>query len=72
MRGIILALASRLRFPWLFALTAVLFVVTLVVPDPLPFLDELLLALLTLVFAGWRRRKRASTETAPPRLPPAE
>lgn len=72
MRGIILALASRLRFPWLFALTAVLFVATLVVPDPLPFLDEMLLGLLTLVFAGWRRRKQASGDDTPPTLPPAD
>ncbi len=59
MRSVILALASRLRFPWLFAITVVLFLVNLVVPDPVPFLDELVLALLALVFAAWRRRKPA-------------
>ena len=35
--------AARLRFPWLFALTAGLFLLDLVVPDPLPFFDETLL-----------------------------
>ena len=36
--------ARRLRFPTLFRITAALFAVTLVVPDPIPFVDELLLA----------------------------
>jgi uncharacterized membrane protein YccC len=55
--------ARRLRFPRLLALTATLFVVTLVVPDPLPFVDELLLGLGALLFASWKQRR------APP--PPA-
>lgn len=57
MRTLILGLASRLRFPWLFAATVLLFVVSLLVPDPLPFVDELLLALVALLFAAWRKRK---------------
>lgn len=56
MRGTLLALASRLRFPWLFALTALLFVLSLLLPDPFPLVDELLLGLLTLLLASWRRR----------------
>ena len=56
----IIGLASRLRFPWLFAATAVLFLVSPVVPDPLPFVDELLLALLALLFGAWRKRKDAA------------
>ena len=56
MRAWLLALAARLRFPWLFALTALLFGVSLVVPDPVPLVDELLLGLLTVLFAAWRRR----------------
>jgi hypothetical protein len=57
MRKLLLAFAARLRFPWLFALTAGLFLLDLVVPDPLPFTDELLLGLLTLLFGAWRRRR---------------
>jgi len=53
----LLGLAARLRFPWLFALTATLFVIDLLVPDLLPFADEILLGLLTILFASWRRRR---------------
>ncbi len=54
--------ARRLRFPWLLALTASLFVVTLVVPDPLPFVDEILLALGTLLFASLKARRKGSAD----------
>lgn len=50
--------AGRLRFPQLFALTAGLFLVDLIIPDPIPFADELLLGMLTLLFANWRRKGR--------------
>jgi hypothetical protein len=46
--------AARFRFPTLLAMTAVLFVVDLLVPDILPFADELILGLLTLLLAAWR------------------
>jgi hypothetical protein len=47
----------HLRFPTLFALFAVLTVLDLVLPDPIPFADELGLALLTLLFGLWRQRR---------------
>lgn len=50
-------IAGRLRFPALFILTAALFVVNLVVPDPLPFVDEILLGLVTLLLGSWKDRK---------------
>jgi hypothetical protein len=50
-------LAGRLRFPVLFLLTATLFVANLFVPDPLPFLDEILLGLVTLLIGSWKGRK---------------
>lgn len=49
--------AGRLRFPQLFAITAGLFVLDLVIPDPVPFLDEIVLGLATLLLANWRKRK---------------
>jgi hypothetical protein len=52
----------NLRFPTLFALFALLTVLDLIVPDPLPFVDELGLALLTLLLGLWRDR-RAPTAT---------
>jgi len=49
--------AARLRFPYLFLLTAGLFVLDLVIPDVIPFADELLLGLGTLLLGSVRRRK---------------
>jgi hypothetical protein len=49
--------AERLRFPHLFLLTAGLFVVDLLIPDLIPYADEVLLALLTILFGSWRKRK---------------
>ena len=47
----------NLRFPTLFVLFGLLTLVDLVVPDPIPLLDELGLALLTLLLALWRDRR---------------
>lgn len=58
--------ARGLRFPILFKLTAALFAVSLLLPDPIPFLDELLFGLGTLLLANWKRRK---DPVAPPSLP---
>lgn len=55
---LLLGLAARLRFPWLFALAAGLFLLDLFVPDPLPFVDELFLGLVALLFGAWRKRGR--------------
>ncbi len=46
---------GRLRSPYLFVLVATLFVADLIIPDVIPFIDEILLGLLTLLLA---RRKR--------------
>ena len=64
LRALLLAFASRLRFPWLFALTAALLALDLLLPDPFPVLDELVLALLTLLFGAWRRRPPAADQSA--------
>ena len=48
--------ATRLRFPWLLGLTVLLLVLNLVVPDPIPFIDEILLALLAAVLGSLRKR----------------
>ena len=47
----------NLRFPTLFVLFALLTLLDLVVPDPLPLVDEFGLALLTLLLALWRDRR---------------
>lgn len=55
----VIAFARRLRYPTLFKITAALFVLTLLVPDPFPFVDELLLGLGTLLLANWKDRGKA-------------
>jgi hypothetical protein len=49
--------AAGLRFPTLFLLVAGLFVLDLLVPDVVPFADEVLLALGTLLLASFRKRR---------------
>lgn len=49
---------GRLSFPKLFAVFALLFVADALVPDPIPFVDEILLGLGTLLFASWKDRKK--------------
>lgn len=53
---------GRLRYPRLLLLTGVLFVADLVVPDLIPFADEVLLGLGTLVLAGLRNRRAPDAE----------
>lgn len=54
---------GRLSYPKLFLLTAALFVGDMLVPDVIPFVDELLLGLGTLLLANWKRIKPASGGT---------
>ncbi|MGY0556755.1 MULTISPECIES: DUF6116 family protein [unclassified Lysobacter] len=53
----LLSWARKLRYPTLFKLTAALFVITVLVPDPFPFIDEIVLGLGTLLLANWKSRK---------------
>lgn len=46
---------GRLRSPWLFAMMAGLFVIDLLIPDFLPFVDEFLLAIATLLLSRWKK-----------------
>jgi hypothetical protein len=53
----LVAYAARLRFPVLAGITAVLFLVDVVTPDPIPLVDELLLGLSAVLFSVWRKRR---------------
>jgi hypothetical protein len=53
----LLEYASRLRFPKLLALAAVVFVVDLILPDAIPFADEILLGLVTLLIAMLKKQR---------------
>ncbi|MEO8275908.1 MAG: DUF6116 family protein [Thermoanaerobaculia bacterium] len=47
---------SRLKFPQAFAVFAALFLFDLVIPDFIPFIDEILLGLAAALFGMWRER----------------
>ena len=61
--GIILRWASSLRFPIVFGLMAVLFILNLFIPDVIPFVDEILMGLLA-VLLGSLRKKPVLEESA--------
>lgn len=52
---------QRLRYPYLFVVLGVLFLLDLVVPDAIPLVDELLLGLLTMLVGSWRTRREPPT-----------
>jgi len=65
-RGIIQKVLGgmNLRFPGLFALLATVFVFDLFIPDFIPFVDEIILAILTMLFALWKDRRATIVTTA--------
>lgn len=63
----LLTWARKLRYPMLFKITALLFAVDLVVPDVVPFADEILLGLGTLLLASWKERKSPQLDVPPQR-----
>jgi hypothetical protein len=56
---------ARLRFPKLFLITAALFAIDFVVPDFIPFADEVLLGLATALLGSWRNRKSSGEPGTP-------
>lgn len=65
----VIAWLGRLRHPTLFAIAATLFALDLVIPDVVPFVDEIMFALVTLLFGSWKNRRKPGSETAEPRTP---
>lgn len=68
-RSPIAALIQRflpgMKFPVLFVILAVLLGLDLILPDPVPMIDEVGLAILTLLVGSWRSRRE-------PDLPPRD
>jgi len=54
--------AARLKFPHLFILVMALLVLDVLIPDPIPFVDEILLGLLAALFGSWRQRRVVEPE----------
>jgi hypothetical protein len=68
--AIIQRFLPRLRYPYLFLILGGLFLVDLVTPDPVPLVDELLLAVLTFLAATFTTSREP---TPPPKdVTPAE
>jgi hypothetical protein len=64
---------ARLRFPTLFGITAALFVADLVVPDVIPFFDEILLGVAAALLGSWHAKRRPDaaplSQPSPPPSP---
>jgi hypothetical protein len=65
-RGLVTRFAAGLRFPTLFGLVAALFLIDLVIPDLVPFADEILLGLGTVLLGSLRRRRGGAAQPASP------
>lgn len=68
--------AGQLRSSTLLAVATGLFVLDLLIPDPLPFVDEIVLGIVTILIARWQsRRQEPPTAPKPPPknvTPPAD
>ncbi len=60
------SMLARMRFPQLFVVLAVLFVADLFFPDIVPFIDELVLGVLTAMVGLFGKRRSAPVATKPP------
>ena len=61
----LIAYLARLRFPVLFAIAAVLFILDFFIPDAIPFADEILLGLGTALLGSWKKRKEPNPPNDP-------
>jgi len=52
----LICFAAGLRFPKLLAIAAALFIIDLIIPDMIPFADEILLGLLSLLLGSLKKR----------------
>ena len=61
----LIAYLAKLRFPALFAITGVLFILDFFIPDVLPFVDEILLGLGAALLGSWKKRKEPNPPNDP-------
>ena len=54
--GAFLRWASSLRFPYILLLMSVLFICNLLVPDVIPFVDEIIMGLVALLLASLKKK----------------
>jgi hypothetical protein len=65
--GLISRALSRLglRFPLLFLILLFVTVTDMLIPDVIPFADEIVLAVLTAIFGLWKDRRPKPADAAP-------
>ncbi len=61
-------IAERLKSSHLFLVVASLFVLDLLIPDPIWFIDEIILFIITVLIARWQLGR--TEPPAPPKPPP--
>ena len=54
--------ANQLKFKNLFFLVISLFIIDLIVPDFIPFIDEIILGLLAIILANWKKERKQDDE----------
>jgi hypothetical protein len=54
--------ANQLKFRNLFYLVTGLFLIDLMVPDFIPFIDEIILGLLAILLANWKKERNQDKE----------
>ena len=57
--GVVVSWASGLRFPWVVLLTGTLFVFNLDIPDLPPLADEIIMGLVAVMLASFRKKPAA-------------
>ncbi len=61
--NLVLAFANQLKFKNLFLLILGLFIADLLVPDMIPFMDEIILGLLAIILANWKKEKNQDKQS---------
>ena len=57
-----LAFANQLKYRNLFLIIISLFVIDLFVPDFIPLIDEIILGLLAIILANWKKERKQEKE----------
>ena len=54
--------ANQLKFRNLFFLVISLFLIDLLIPDFIPFIDEIILGLMAIILANWKKERNQDNE----------
>lgn len=65
-RQVVEKVATKLKFPQAFGVFLALFLLDLLIPDLIPFADEILLGLAAALFGMWRETSGPARPSAPP------